>query len=159
MTVLILTICHDQVCLNAETAAKLEWRCHESAGSEARCEDKSCSIDGVCPPTSLLTLSLYPSPEAFESSFNTPPTLELQAVAAADSTGVVRVPRGWLYSFCEPGVAGTVDQPCEPGTFVSCSCSQRSTTQNTGCLSIEPITSARKPDIERHSGTCWPREP
>ena len=41
--------------------------------------------------------------------------MQLLPVPAADASGVVRVPRGWLYEFCAPGVAGTVREPCEPG--------------------------------------------
>ena len=75
------------------------------AGTEQRCGDRSCSIGGVCLNTTL------PASHRVNSS----PEIELLPVPAADASGVVRVPRGWLYEFCSPGVAGTVQEPCEPG--------------------------------------------
>lgn len=75
------------------------------AGSEVHCKDDSCSVDGAC------------SSGHAEGSLalNTPPKIELLPVFAADSNGIVQVPHGWLYQFCEPGTLGTDQEPCEPG--------------------------------------------
>lgn len=76
-------------------------------GSEARCTDRSCSVDGAC---SLESITRTPG-----LVVNEPPRLELLPVPVASSNGVVEVPRGWMYSLCSPGVRGTSEQPCEPG--------------------------------------------
>ena len=75
------------------------------AGSEVRCGDRSCSIGGICLDTTL----------PVGSSENSAPEMHLLPVPAADASGVLQVPRGWLYGFCAPGVAGTLQEPCEPG--------------------------------------------
>jgi hypothetical protein len=64
-----------------------------------RCGDRSCSVDGSCP-------------------LNSPPRLQLQPVPATDGHGIVQVPRGWLYNLCQPGTAGTLSEPCEPGALL-----------------------------------------
>jgi hypothetical protein len=72
-----------------------------------RCGDRSCSVDGACPLN---------SPQR-DFVLNSPPRIQLLSVPASDSHGVVQVPHGWLYAFCEPGSAGTVSEPCEPGAY------------------------------------------
>jgi hypothetical protein len=76
-----------------------------------RCGDRSCSLDGSCPLHST-------QKEVME---NDPPDLQLLPVPAANSRGVVKVPRGWLYEFCEPEMIGTLSEPCEPGAIL-CAC-------------------------------------
>ena len=75
------------------------------AGSEVHCTDGSCSIDGACS-------SGY---RGRMVALNAAPILQLLPVFAVDSSGIVQVPRGWLYDFCEPGNSGTALEPCEPG--------------------------------------------
>ena len=79
------------------------------AGSEVRCSDRACSVGGVC---------LSGTTPADGISVNSSPDIRLLPVPAADASGVVQVPRGWQYVFCEPGVAGTVQEPCEPGVLL-----------------------------------------
>jgi hypothetical protein len=72
-----------------------------------RCDDRSCSVNGFCPVSR--TQRVVP--------FNNSPRLQLLPVTAADGQGVVQVPRGWLYSFCDPGRAGTISEPCDTGAY------------------------------------------
>lgn len=92
----------------------LAYVCHDAtsqilkrlvAGTELHCKDGSCSVDGACS-------SGYGE---VRLAVNTPPEIKLQSVFAADSDGIVHVPRGWLYQFCEVGNLGTEQEPCEPG--------------------------------------------
>jgi hypothetical protein len=78
------------------------------ADAEVRCGDRSCSVSGFCPVSSTQRVVII----------NSPPNLQLLPVPAADSQGVVQVPRGWMYAFCDPGIAGTVSEPCEPGAYL-----------------------------------------
>jgi hypothetical protein len=78
------------------------------AEAEVRCGDRSCSIDGLCPLS---------SPPRVVAS-NSPPRLQLLSVPTADPSGVVHVPRGWLYAFCKPAITGTPAEPCEPGAYL-----------------------------------------
>ena len=75
------------------------------SGTEVHCKDGSCSVDGAC-SSGYAELSVV---------VNTPPKMELRPVFAADASGIVKVPRGWLYQLCEPGQLGTENEPCEPG--------------------------------------------
>lgn len=75
------------------------------SGSEVHCKDGSCSVDGAC--SSGYAELVLP--------VNTPPELELFPAFAAGDDGVVQVPRGWLYKYCEAGFVGSVQEPCEPG--------------------------------------------
>lgn len=74
------------------------------SGSETHCNG-SCSVDRDC-STGYAELSL---------ATNTTPAVELLPVFAADANGIVQVPRGFLCEYCEAGLLGTVQKPCEPG--------------------------------------------
>lgn len=76
-------------------------------GSEVRCTNKSCSVDGAC--------ALDWNTQVSQPAVNMPPSLELLSVPSADIDGVVDVPRGWMYTSCSPGYMGTSEEPCEPG--------------------------------------------